>query len=66
MILGIVADEGDDEVRFRTNYSHSMPMASVSTLSVLEDETQDLYDFSAYMDQVNPTSGMVIRRLIIS
>jgi hypothetical protein len=69
MFLGIVADEGDEEVFFHTNYSHSMPIASVSTLSLLEDEThrgEDLHDFSAYMDQVISTSGVAIRRLSIS
>jgi chloride channel 3/4/5 len=58
-MLGIVADEADDEVRFHTNYSHDIMGASMSTSSLLEDESrhvEDLYDFSAYMDQVISTS----------
>jgi chloride channel 3/4/5 len=52
--LGIVADEADDEVHFHTNYYHGLLGASMSTSSLEDDPThaEDLYDFSAYMDQV--------------
>jgi len=59
LILGIIADEAEDEVRFRTNYSRDMLACSTSTLSFPEDiahHTEDIYDLSAYMDQVSPTS----------
>lgn len=52
--LSIVADEADDEIRFQANYSHDILRASMSTSSLLEDESrhaEDLYDFSVYMDQ---------------
>jgi chloride channel 3/4/5 len=56
---GIVADEAEDEVHFHTNYTHGILPASMSTSSLLEDDhhrSEDLYDFSAYMDQVSSTS----------
>ena len=60
-VTGIVADEAEDEVHFHTNYSHDILTASMSTSSLFEDRThrsEDLYDFSAYMDQVSSTSEL--------
>lgn len=58
---GIVADEAEDEVHFHTTYTHGILSTSMSTSSLLEDEhhrSKDLYDFSAYMDQVSSTSDI--------
>lgn len=68
-IPGIVADEAEDEVHFQANYSHGILPASMSTSSLLEDETHrsdDIYDFSAYMDQVCSTSEICACRLNMS
>lgn len=50
--LSIVADNGDDEVRFRATYEHYHDSSSISSLMETGREIeQDLFDFSMYMDQ---------------
>lgn len=50
---GLVADEAEDEIRFHATYSHNLAASSISSLQEEStDPSQDLFDFSAYMDQV--------------
>ncbi|KAL0574965.1 hypothetical protein V5O48_007010, partial [Marasmius crinis-equi] len=50
--LGLVADEGDEEVHFHPNHARrSLASSSLSSLLESARDEVDLFDFSVYMDQ---------------
>ena len=51
-LVGIVADEADQEVTFHPTFGHSMMISSVSSLMENGANAVDPFDFSVYMDRV--------------
>ena len=51
-VIGIVAEEASEHVRFHTTYAHDNGSFSVSSREPEHQNGIDPYDFSVYMDKV--------------